>query len=51
MAKLIECNKGADCDFIHVQLGEGDPHTDPNVPVLSLTRDEYLELSNFFDPK
>lgn len=48
MAKFIKCNKGDDCEFVHLQLGEGDPHTDPSVTVLSVTGDEFVELANFF---
>lgn len=48
MAKLVECNKGDQCDYTHIQLGEGNPHTDPSVTVVSVTHDEYAELAHFF---
>lgn len=48
MAKFVECNKGDECDYVHIQLGEGDPHTDPSVTIVSVTSPEFTELASFF---
>lgn len=44
-AKFILCNLGVNCAHIHIQLDEGDPYEDASIRIVSLSDEDYVNLT------